>query len=59
MTDEADGAVIIAQLEVALFGRGIMTSDRVHSLSHFFSSQLFWHSAVIAAVVASLPGLIS
>ncbi|KAH3754818.1 hypothetical protein DPMN_189500 [Dreissena polymorpha] len=54
MTDEANGAVVLAQLEIALFGGG-MNSDWVHSLGHLFSSQIFWHSAVIAAVVDSPP----
>ncbi|KAH3864453.1 hypothetical protein DPMN_027471 [Dreissena polymorpha] len=36
-----------------------MISDWVRSLDHFFSSQIFWHSAVNAAVVASAPCLIS
>ncbi|KAH3810547.1 hypothetical protein DPMN_138941 [Dreissena polymorpha] len=36
-----------------------MTSDRVHSFGHILSSQIFWHSAVIAAVVASPLFLIS
>ncbi|KAH3724126.1 hypothetical protein DPMN_049936 [Dreissena polymorpha] len=36
-----------------------MTSDCAHSFGHFFSSQIFWHSAVNAAVVGSPPCLIS
>ena len=36
------------------FGRGI-TSDLVHSVGHFFCSQIFWHRAVSAFTVPSTP----
>ncbi|KAH3864687.1 hypothetical protein DPMN_027712 [Dreissena polymorpha] len=45
-------------LRLSLFGRWI-TRDWAHSLDHLFSSQIFLHSAVIAAVVASSQCLIS
>ncbi|KAH3794111.1 hypothetical protein DPMN_147642 [Dreissena polymorpha] len=58
MDKEADGEIIITQLEVALFGN-VITKDCVNSLGHIFSSRVFWHSNVITGVGAFPPSLIS
>ncbi|KAH3793929.1 hypothetical protein DPMN_147508 [Dreissena polymorpha] len=55
MIDAADGAVILAQLEIAFFGKGTI-SNWVYSLYHLFSSQIF---GIVSSLLQPLPLLIA